>query len=172
VVTGSGSRHRYYGPPPRKEVRNAQALRGVPGLDVRGHGGFIVLPPSRHPETGRSYAWEAELLPPDRLPRFSPAWVYRRTRRRVRSVVAGPDTPDRLLYRGQRYVATFDRAVSGENGHTTTLRSALKIVRFVGFNAALAWQLLLVYNATRCDPPWPEKDLRRKLSEALRLASR
>lgn len=172
VLTGSGSRHRYYREPARKLVGNKQALRGVHGLDVRGHGGFIVLPPSRHPETGRPYAREGEMLPPEQLPRFSPAWVYRRTRRRVQSAIAFDADPQSLLSRGRLYVAKFDHAISGQGGHTTTLRSAFKILRFVGFDEALAWELMRFYNATRCDPPWAENDLKRKLAEALRLSSR
>ena len=50
------------------------------GLDVRGHGGYIVLAPSIHPDTGRRYEWTGELLPPDELPRFSPAWMSPATR--------------------------------------------------------------------------------------------
>jgi hypothetical protein len=172
AITGSGSKHRYFGNPPRKEIRNSQGLNGIHGLDVRGHGGFIVLPPSIHPTTGKRYEWVSGLSQPEGLPRFSPDWVYCRVRRQVHDVVAGNDTPDRLLYRGRLYVAKFDRAVSGEGGHTTTLKSAFKILRFVGFDEALAWELMQFYNATRCDPSWDEKDLKRKLSEALRLASR
>ena len=36
-----------------------------------------------------------------------------------------------LLSRGRLYVDCFERAISGQNGHTTTFVSALKIVRFV-----------------------------------------
>jgi len=173
AVTGSGSTHRYYREPPRKEVRNAQALRGIPGLDVRGHGGFIVLPPSIHPVTGKPYQWVGEILPPEELPRFAPSWVYRRTRRRVLSVFACHDeAPDAILRRGRAYVAKIDKAVSGAGGHTKTLIAAFKILRLTSFDLALAWELLLHYNATRCEPPWEEKDLKRKLDEALRLSSR
>jgi hypothetical protein len=172
VLTGSGSRHRYYRNPPRKEIRNRQGLKGINGLDVRGHGGYVVLPPSRHPETGRPYAWDGPVLTPEKLPRFSPAWVYRRTRQRVQSAIATENDPQSLRYRGQLYVAKFDRAISGQGGHTTTLKSAFKILRFVGFDVPLAWELMQYYNATRCDPPWNEKDLKRKLTEALRLSSR
>jgi hypothetical protein len=172
TITGSGTRHHYYGRPPQEEVRNKQALHGIDGLDVRGHGGFIVVPPSIHPETGNPYAWSGEFRHPSGLPEFSPAWVYQETRHRVQSVVVLPDDPGRLLDRGRCYVAKFERAISGKNGHTTTLKSAFKILRFVGFNYDLAWHLMLHYNATRCDPPWLEIDLKRKLDEALRLSSR
>ena len=64
-------------------------------------------------------------------------------------------------------VDRFERAVSGRSGHATTFVSALKIVRFVGGDADLAWQLLSYYNATKCDPEWSECELRHKWEDAL-----
>jgi len=56
LTGGSGSGfHLYYRSPDRKVTSRANAL-GV-GLDVKGHGGMIVAPPSVHPDTGRPYAW-------------------------------------------------------------------------------------------------------------------
>jgi putative DNA primase/helicase len=59
--TGDGY-HRYYGWDPSTPVRNAQVTRKgwpfpeLPGCDVRGEGGYVILPPSRHP-SGRLYHW-------------------------------------------------------------------------------------------------------------------
>ena len=62
-------------------------------------------------------------------------------------------------------------AVSGQGGHTTTFIAALKIARFVQGDRDLAWQLLLYYNATKCDPPWREEpELKHKLDDALERA--
>jgi hypothetical protein len=57
VRTGRGE-HRYYRHPGR-EVRNFAGR--VPGLDLRGDGGYVVAPPSLHP-SGARYEW---LLGPD-----------------------------------------------------------------------------------------------------------
>jgi hypothetical protein len=113
--SGGGSTHRYYRTPPRAEIRNRQGLHRIPGLDVRGQGGFIVLPPSVHPATGRRYEWKASFRPAEGLPRFSPSWVYERVRRRVRAVVC--DEPSALLRRAQAYLARVEPAVSGQGGH-------------------------------------------------------
>src|SRR5947209_7156269 len=88
VRSGGGSTHRYFGAPPRKEIRNKAGWKGIPGLDLRGQGGFIVLPPSTHPETGKRYEWVTDFVQPEGLPRFSPRWVYKRTRHRMAQVVA------------------------------------------------------------------------------------
>ena len=55
VVTGTGGRHIYFIYPNNSEIRNSASQLG-PGLDVRGEGGYVVVPPSIHPDTGRTYA--------------------------------------------------------------------------------------------------------------------
>ena len=85
-------------------------------------------------------------------------------------MIVGDGDPRSLLSRGRLYVDRFERAVSGQNGHTTTFVSALKIVRFVGGDPDLAWQLLSYYNATKCDPEWDERALRHKWEDALEKA--
>lgn len=53
VRTGSGGRHLYFGHPGGL-VRNDAGRRLGPGIDVRGDGGYIIAPPSRH-RSGRQY---------------------------------------------------------------------------------------------------------------------
>jgi bifunctional DNA primase/polymerase-like protein/SLOG family YspA-like protein len=55
VATGSGGWHLYYRHP-GPAVPCSQARLGE-GIDVRGDGGYVVLPPSAHPRTGRPYRW-------------------------------------------------------------------------------------------------------------------
>ena len=54
--TGSGGMHLVYRAPLGLTVHNSSQKLG-PGIDVRGRGGYIVLPPSVHPTTGQPYAW-------------------------------------------------------------------------------------------------------------------
>lgn len=53
--SGGGGVHLFFAAPIGVRVKNS-AGRIAPRVDVRGAGGYIVLPPSVHP-TGRSYAW-------------------------------------------------------------------------------------------------------------------
>jgi hypothetical protein len=54
VRTGSGGWHLYYthpgGPLGAK-------IAGLPGVDIKADGGYVVAPPSVHPTTGRPYRW-------------------------------------------------------------------------------------------------------------------
>jgi Bifunctional DNA primase/polymerase, N-terminal len=170
ALSGNGSRHRFYGTPPRKEIRNRQGWKRIRGLDVRGWGGFIVVCPSVHPETGKRYEWLTAFHDPQGLPAFSPSWVYER-RKGVKSAVADLLDPHGLVRRGRAYAEALPKAESGKNGHTTTFVACLKLVRFARFQPELAWQLIRHYNATRCEPPWDEEtELRHKWLDALKLA--
>jgi hypothetical protein len=55
VLTGSGggSKHLYFKLPDSLIIRNS-ASKIAPGIDVRGEGGYVVAPPSRH-VSGRCY---------------------------------------------------------------------------------------------------------------------
>jgi hypothetical protein len=54
VRTGSGGWHLYYCHP---GGQLAAKVRGHPGVDLKADGGYVVAPPSVHPDTGRPYRW-------------------------------------------------------------------------------------------------------------------
>jgi hypothetical protein len=53
---GNGGRHRFYRRPPGK--LNTKLLG--PGFDIKDNSGYVVAPPSLHPDTGRRYAEEID----------------------------------------------------------------------------------------------------------------
>jgi hypothetical protein len=63
--TGGGGVHVFFRSPAREEVRNSAGRLG-PGLDVRGEGGYVVVPPSR---TQSAYKWLDRTSPAD------PTWL-------------------------------------------------------------------------------------------------
>ena len=56
IATGSGGRHLLYHSKNTESCRN----RLYPGIDVRADGGYIVAPPSIHPN-GQMYEWETDV---------------------------------------------------------------------------------------------------------------
>jgi Bifunctional DNA primase/polymerase, N-terminal len=66
--TGGGGIHLYFRYPRERNIRNSAGLLG-PGLDVRGEGGYVVVPPSR---TQGSYEWV------DRSPLAEASWLIER----------------------------------------------------------------------------------------------
>jgi hypothetical protein len=55
-LTGGGGCHRFFSHPGRKVPTRKGIL---PGMDIRGDGGFIVAPPSVH-ASGRQYSWDVD----------------------------------------------------------------------------------------------------------------
>lgn len=72
-LTGGGGRHLYFRHP-GGTVSNRAGLR--PGIDLRGDGGCIVIPPSVHP-SGRRYAWAKGRSPSETALAALPRWVPR-----------------------------------------------------------------------------------------------
>jgi len=66
--TGGGGIHVFFRYPRETEIRNSAGLLG-PGLDVRGEGGYVVVPPSR---TQGSYEWV------DSSPLAEASWLIER----------------------------------------------------------------------------------------------
>jgi hypothetical protein len=66
--TGGGGIHVFFRYPSETEIRNSAGLLG-PGLDVRGEGGYVVVPPSR---TQGAYEWV------DRSPLAETSWLIDR----------------------------------------------------------------------------------------------
>lgn len=68
VRTGSGGWHLYYEHP---GGALAGKLHGHPGIDLKADGGYVVAPPSIHPDTGQPYRWVADrpvaAMPPELL---------------------------------------------------------------------------------------------------------
>lgn len=74
AITGGG-RHVYSRHPGGEvRIRNVVRVLGLPGLDLRGDGGYVVAPPSRH-ASGRQYLWELSSDPADVPLAPLPAWL-------------------------------------------------------------------------------------------------
>lgn len=60
VISGSGGRHLYF----KYQKGIGNTVNHDKAIDIRGDGGFIVLPPTKHPN-GKNYQWDGEV--PDTL---------------------------------------------------------------------------------------------------------
>ena len=71
--------------------------------------------------------------------------------------------------RARRYVEKMPPAISGSGGHDALFRVACVLTNGFALSDEQAWSILQEYNA-RCQPPWSQRELRHKLSEARRVS--
>jgi hypothetical protein len=158
-----GGTHRYFLCPPGDYREKICGRDG--GVDFLGVGKYVVGPTSIHPDTGLAYR---VVSPPAVGIAAAPSWLARLARR-VAHVPAPRAEPSSAsdVERARRYLAKCEPAISGSGGHNHTFVIASKIVRGFALGEADAYALLADWNQT-CVPPWSERDLRRKIREALR----
>lgn len=68
--------------------------------------------------------------------------------------------------RARRLLEKAEPAVSGQQGHNKLLGAACTLVHGFDLSESVAFNLLMDHYNPRCMPPWSEKDVRRKVSEA------
>lgn len=142
--------HLYYRHP---GVRIKNGIRVQNRYDVRGDGGYVLAPPSRH--SAGAYRWVCPLSSVEELPQFQTKWR--------------PDTEreqsyEKVIRDGVKYITSI-KAVSGQGGHNDTYRAAC-ILRESGYSEAEALLAMQEWNQTNADPPWSPKELLHKIKEA------
>lgn len=124
-LTGGGGRHLFFSGPPWP--KNSAGKIGQ-NLDVRGSGGYVVLPPSRHP-SGQTYEWELSSRPDTVKVARAPAWL---------AALATGKPPPKTVAKGARNETLFKLACQ---------------LRRQGANLETLRRDLLELNAEICSPP-------------------
>lgn len=125
------------------DVRNS-ASKVAPGVDVRGSGGYIVIPPSHHPDGGE-YRWARGRGPDDVSAKPAPGWLLDMVRGGADAEPRGPAGP------------LPDVVVMG--GRNQTLASLAGSLRRRGASEAAILAALETENQVRCDPPLPDDEV-------------
>jgi putative DNA primase/helicase len=130
-------KHLFFRTPNDITVRNSVGSI-APGIDIRGEGGFVVVPPSTH-ETGVTYQWTTATAVQD-----APGWLVQAATSASRAVVAMPTPAEgdgRLIPLGRR---------------DSTLTSLAGSMRRRGMSGDAISAALAVENERACDPPLPD----------------
>ncbi len=144
-----------------------RAVIKIGEIEVRlgggGKGAQTVFPPSVHPG-GAVYTWKHNGTPPPIPEKLLNKIIGIEEAPRV--VFSSPSscTQD-LSERIRKYLATVEPAIEGSNGSKVTYRVACTLV--LGYNLSIADAIPFFneYSMT-CQPPWSEKELIHKLSDA------
>jgi len=149
---------------PGTEVRNGRHLLGRP-IDVRGDGGYVVTPPSIHPETLTPYEWLPTNDAPwqcglDDLPMFDPNWLEAKSPRVLPSARRLPST------------LSGHAATSGELSRfpakaDTTRRSAPRAAGRSRMHGAADAAAHAGVERNERGPKWTEAEIRHKVRDAL-----
>jgi hypothetical protein len=96
--------HRWFNWPPDRNIRS-RTSHPAEKLDVRGAGGYVIVPPSIH-ETGRIYQWENSSRPPA----DAPDWLLDLLTEKSCTDSREPSPKMKVLKEGRRNVGLFRRA--------------------------------------------------------------
>jgi putative DNA primase/helicase len=133
VETGSGGHHFYFRMP-LADIRNSASAIG-PGVDVRGNGGYVIVPPSNH-ISGERYRWIPEWAPNKVELAPMPEWLLKK-----------------VVPSGVRQRSEPLPAVLNEGMRNSWLASAAGAMRRKGFGQNAITAALRTENQERCRPP-------------------
>ena len=140
AVTTARGRHLYFSHPGAGNAIRTNAGKLGVGLDVRGDGGYALVPPSTHP-SGARYEWTSPLN--GLAPISAPAWLLE------------------LVTSGERQVVrAADVGIIPEGHRNDTLTRVGGYLRRKGETAPEITRALLEQNRRRCRPPLSESEVR------------
>jgi hypothetical protein len=178
VQSGGGGDHLWFLKPENVTIVPCKTnLHGIPGLDVKGHHGCIVLPGSIHPETGQRYEFAPgkEFTSLADLPPFDPKWVLEIREEPGRKPHANEMTPRRSLMNQavhqevrdvMAYVMSIP-SVEGQGGSNACYRVACIL-----YDAGKSFEEILAameeWNEVAAFPRWSRQELIHKISSVFK----
>jgi hypothetical protein len=152
AVTGGGGRHFYFAHP-GLPTRNRTGL--AQGIDLRGDGGYIVVPPSVHP-SGKLYEWVPGRGPDEIAVAPLPRWL---------------NTPIHRvgIRRSVREWSQLVREGVAEGQRNSTIASLTGHLLWHNVDRDVALELMLAWNQARCRPPLDDAEVAGVVASIARL---
>lgn len=139
TLSGGSGRHLWLWS--AEEVKNSAGQLG-PGLDVRGTGGYVLVPPSEH-QSGQRYRWEIDHALGEHPTAPAPAWLLDLIRERKRAPRPAAEAEVQVIEGGRNLYLTKLAGAARRQGS--------------GYEELLA--LLVTTNRLRCVPPLDEAEV-------------
>jgi Bifunctional DNA primase/polymerase, N-terminal/Primase C terminal 1 (PriCT-1) len=141
AITGGGGEHIFFSGVP---IPNSVGQVGA-GLDIRGPGGYVVVPPSLH-KSGRKYEWNVDFHPDETTLAPIPDWLV--------ALTAKPITDGGATDWSEFAVS---KIAEGSRNHSLAKLTGHLLRRYV--DERLAVQLILSWNQTCCEPPLEHREV-------------
>lgn len=164
--SGGGGFHYWFTLPKGVSVPSRNKI--LPGIDIRGDGGLLIVPPSLH-ASGNRYAWLHNLQTPLAL---APDWLLKLINKEGESEAKptqGQGQGLTLVYRESEANDLATHQGESEGKRNGTLCRLLGVHLDRGDSPATLEALALAW-AKRCSPPYPECDVKRTLHNLLTKA--
>lgn len=184
--TPSGGRHLFFRIPAGVEIHNSVSRVG-PGIDIRGTGGQVVLPPTV--VNGKAYAWargaEDRMHFTGAMAELPASWfkLLLDLEGQAKASASAPDShtpagpsslhtlhqPQALAIeaaRRARYMATLQEpSIQGAGGNAVMMKAAFH-AKEMSRGTAEALPALVEWSARLANPPWSEHELLRALQNS------
>ena len=144
ALTGSGGVHYYFKYPKGHDIRNSSS-KLAQDVDIRAQGGYVVAPPSIHPDTGHVYEWESD---PEETPlaELPERWLQRLEKKAIREDYSESFVPPTSVPKGARNDTVFRYGAS---------------LRAKSVPAIETFKLMAQFNQDRCSPPISDGELQK-----------
>lgn len=143
-ITGRGGYHLLY-----RDCTNIKNAVGIyDGVDIRGEGGYIVAPPSVHPN-GNEYVWEHDLE----------EFLIADANDAVFNFILPPRKQEKEQFNGSGDILQGSR--------TSSLIKAIASMKGKSFPNSAIEAAIREMNATQCNPPLTDKELEREVLPAI-----
>jgi hypothetical protein len=149
--TGGGGSHFIFRCPPDIAIKGGVSVFGE-GIDVRADGGYIIVPPSRHP-SGNSYEWQANSDP------FS------------RALLLWPASLEQFRATRPQFQADNASACVHEGARNNFLTRKAGTLRRLGVDSSAMFVALQQLNVSRCEPPLESAEVEKIAASVARYSS-
>jgi hypothetical protein len=141
--TGGGGSHYFFRS--ATEVRNSAAQLGA-GLDIRGSGGYVVAPPSRH-ISGNYYEWKPGHAPGEVPLAMMPPWL----------LAPKPSQPAAIVPASSWRALVCNGVTEGARNESIAKLAGHFLRRYV--DPVVTLEMLTTWNTVRCKPPLSDAEV-------------
>jgi hypothetical protein len=153
--SGQGEHYLFAWPTDGRIVPSKREANDLTGIDTRGIGGYIVVAPSVHPDTGRSYVWDEDAHPLKVKPAAAPEWL-------LDLVCLVPSTGPQQAKAPAEWAKALRPIKAGNGRHETLL--ALAGLLFRNLPAVVAEELARCWAEHRFSPALEQSEIDRLLN--------